>query len=27
VDDYFNYAKFIIERYDEYVDTWYSFNE
>ncbi|KAK4543951.1 hypothetical protein LTR36_004725 [Oleoguttula mirabilis] len=27
VDDYFNYAKFIIERYDEYVDVWYSFNE
>lgn len=27
VDDYFNYAKLIIERYDDYVDTWYSINE
>lgn len=27
IDDYFNYAKFIIQRYDEYVPIWYAFNE
>ncbi|TVY67390.1 Beta-glucosidase 1A [Lachnellula suecica] len=27
VEDYFNYAKFVITRYDKYVPTWYSFNE
>lgn len=27
VDDYFNYAKFVIERYDQYVDTWFTINE
>ena len=27
VDDYFNYAKFVISRYDEYVDTWIAINE
>ncbi|KAF2795557.1 glycoside hydrolase family 1 protein [Melanomma pulvis-pyrius CBS 109.77] len=27
VDDFFNYAKFIISRYDEYVDEWFTINE
>ncbi|KAF2084589.1 glycoside hydrolase family 1 protein [Saccharata proteae CBS 121410] len=27
VDDYFNYAKFLIERYDEYVPIWITINE
>ncbi|KAF2140338.1 glycoside hydrolase family 1 protein [Aplosporella prunicola CBS 121167] len=27
VDDFFNYAKFIISRYDEYVPTWFTINE
>ncbi|TVY91905.1 Beta-glucosidase 1A [Lachnellula willkommii] len=27
VEDYFNYAKFVITRYDKYVPTWYTFNE
>lgn len=27
VDDYFNYAKFVISRYDEWVPIWYTFNE
>lgn len=27
VDDYVNYAKFVISRYDEYVPIWYTFNE
>jgi beta-glucosidase len=27
VQDYFNYAKYVIERYDQYVDRWYTFNE
>ncbi|KAF4624000.1 hypothetical protein G7Y89_g14176 [Cudoniella acicularis] len=27
VDDYFNYAKFVISRYDKYVPIWYTFNE
>ncbi|KAL7270308.1 hypothetical protein RUND412_006994 [Rhizina undulata] len=27
VDDYFNYATFVIERYDKYVPIWYTFNE
>ncbi|KAF8540347.1 glycoside hydrolase superfamily [Trichophaea hybrida] len=27
VDDYVNYAKFVIKRYDEYVPIWFSFNE
>ncbi|PQE24683.1 glycoside hydrolase family 1 protein [Rutstroemia sp. NJR-2017a WRK4] len=27
VDDYFNYAKFVISRYDEHVPIWYTFNE
>ncbi|KAK8187225.1 WD repeat-containing protein 26 [Phyllosticta capitalensis] len=27
IDDFFNYAKFVISRYDRYVDTWYTFNE
>ncbi|THV47149.1 hypothetical protein BGAL_0331g00070 [Botrytis galanthina] len=27
VDDFFNYAKFVITRYDKYVPIWYTFNE
>ncbi|KAF2467902.1 WD repeat-containing protein 26 [Lindgomyces ingoldianus] len=27
VDDFFNYAKFIISRYDAYVDEWFTINE
>ncbi|KAF2204435.1 putative beta-glucosidase 34 [Delitschia confertaspora ATCC 74209] len=27
VDDFFNYAKFIISRYDAYVDDWFTINE
>ncbi|KAI9647403.1 hypothetical protein NHQ30_003788 [Ciborinia camelliae] len=27
VDDFFNYAKFVISRYDNYVPIWYTFNE
>jgi WD repeat-containing protein 26 len=27
VDDFFNYATFVISRYDKYVDTWYTINE
>ena len=27
IDDYFNYAKFIISRYDDYIPIWYTFNE
>jgi len=27
VDDYFNYATFVISRYDEHVPIWYTFNE
>ncbi|KAF8849549.1 putative beta-glucosidase 34 [Acephala macrosclerotiorum] len=27
VDDFFNYAKFVISRYDAYVPIWYTFNE
>lgn len=27
VDDFFNYAKFVISRYDDYVPIWYTFNE
>ncbi|KAF2871329.1 WD repeat-containing protein 26 [Massariosphaeria phaeospora] len=27
VDHFFNYAKFVIERYDEYVDEWFTINE
>jgi beta-glucosidase/6-phospho-beta-glucosidase/beta-galactosidase len=27
VDDFFNYAKFIISRYDEFVDEWFTINE
>lgn len=27
VDDFFNYAKFVISRYDEYVDEWFTINE
>ncbi|OWP05286.1 hypothetical protein B2J93_8028 [Marssonina coronariae] len=27
VEDYFNYAKFVITRYDEYVPVWFTFNE
>ena len=27
VDDFFNYATFVISRYDKYVDIWYTFNE
>ncbi|KAL1632565.1 hypothetical protein SLS56_003464 [Neofusicoccum ribis] len=27
VDDFFNYAKFVIERYDAYVDGWFTINE
>jgi beta-glucosidase/6-phospho-beta-glucosidase/beta-galactosidase len=27
VEDYFNYATFVISRYDEYVPIWYTFNE
>ena len=27
VGDYVNYAKFVIQRYDEYVPVWYAFNE
>jgi beta-glucosidase/6-phospho-beta-glucosidase/beta-galactosidase len=27
VDDYFNYAKFVISRYDKYVDEWFTINE
>jgi beta-glucosidase/6-phospho-beta-glucosidase/beta-galactosidase len=27
VDDFFAYAKFVIERYDAYVDEWFTFNE
>lgn len=27
VADYVRYAKYIIERYDQYVDAWYTFNE
>jgi beta-glucosidase/6-phospho-beta-glucosidase/beta-galactosidase len=27
VDDFFNYAKFVITRYDKYVPVWYTINE
>jgi WD repeat-containing protein 26 len=27
VDDFFNYAKFVISRYDAYVPLWFTFNE
>ncbi|KAE8446525.1 hypothetical protein EG329_011857 [Mollisiaceae sp. DMI_Dod_QoI] len=27
IDDYFNYATFVISRYDQYVPIWYTFNE
>ncbi|KAF3009691.1 hypothetical protein E8E13_008551 [Curvularia kusanoi] len=27
VDHFFNYAKFVISRYDEYVDEWFTINE
>jgi beta-glucosidase/6-phospho-beta-glucosidase/beta-galactosidase len=27
VDDFVNYAKFVITRYDDYVPIWYTFNE
>ncbi|KAK5718231.1 hypothetical protein LTR17_015749 [Elasticomyces elasticus] len=27
VDDFFEYATFVIQRYDEYVDTWFTINE
>ncbi|EMC91873.1 glycoside hydrolase family 1 protein [Baudoinia panamericana UAMH 10762] len=27
VEDYFNYAKYVITRYDKYVTAWYTFNE
>jgi beta-glucosidase len=27
VDDFFNYATFVITRYDQYVPIWYTFNE
>ena len=27
VDHFFNYAKFVIERYDAYVDEWFTINE
>lgn len=27
VDHFFNYAKFVISRYDEYVDDWFTINE
>ncbi|RAR04119.1 glycoside hydrolase family 1 protein [Stemphylium lycopersici] len=27
VDDFFNYAKFVITRYDAYVDEWFTINE
>lgn len=27
VDHYFNYAKFVITRYDAYIDEWYTINE
>lgn len=27
VDDFFNYAKFVISRYDEFVDEWFTINE
>ncbi|KAH6665616.1 glycoside hydrolase superfamily [Halenospora varia] len=27
VDDFFNYAKFVISRYDAYVPVWFTFNE
>ncbi|KAK8209073.1 hypothetical protein M8818_003767 [Zalaria obscura] len=27
IDDYFNYATFIIQRYDEYVGHWFTINE
>lgn len=27
VDDFVNYAKFVISRYDEYVDEWFTINE
>ncbi|EUC36917.1 glycoside hydrolase family 1 protein [Bipolaris zeicola 26-R-13] len=27
VDDFFNYAKFVITRYDEFVDEWFTINE
>jgi WD repeat-containing protein 26 len=27
VQDFVNYAKYVIERYDRYVDVWYTFNE
>jgi beta-glucosidase/6-phospho-beta-glucosidase/beta-galactosidase len=27
VDDFFNYAKFVITRYDEWVDEWFTINE
>ncbi|RDW95084.1 hypothetical protein BP5796_00847 [Coleophoma crateriformis] len=27
VDDYFNYATYVISRYDKYVPIWYTFNE
>ncbi|CAK1358896.1 unnamed protein product [Cercospora beticola] len=27
IDDFFNYATFIIQRYDQYVETWFTINE
>ncbi|CAI9628378.1 unnamed protein product [Alternaria burnsii] len=27
IDDFFNYAKFVITRYDAYVDEWFTINE
>lgn len=27
IDDYFNYATFIIQRYDQFVDEWFTINE
>jgi WD repeat-containing protein 26 len=27
VDDFFNYAAYVIQRWDAYVDTWITFNE
>jgi len=27
VDHFFNYAKFVITRYDQYVDEWFTINE
>jgi beta-glucosidase/6-phospho-beta-glucosidase/beta-galactosidase len=27
VDHFFNYAKFVITRYDAYVDEWFTINE